>query len=207
MAPKTKPVKQAAVAPTDLKQLKRKAADEIDDIFGGKSKKKVNEIDDIFGGTSSPSAVPANKTRVKGSTSSENRNTATKSQSIESSFKTPGRKEVAGASNNNEGNESTEEQEEDEPLLDTDMIAAKIKEARTQRPKPIVETIQFQEAGASPASIPQPSHDEDGFANSRGASSGKRKTEDGLNLYYTTDLNIGKGGDTPQCPFDCWCCY
>jgi len=35
----------------------------------------------------------------------------------------------------------------------------------------------------------------------------KRRTDDGLRLFDIHDLNIGKGGGTPQCPFDCQCCY
>ncbi|KAF9173348.1 hypothetical protein BGX20_003443 [Mortierella sp. AD010] len=36
---------------------------------------------------------------------------------------------------------------------------------------------------------------------------GKRRTDDGLRLFDINDLNIGKGGDTEKCPFDCECCY
>jgi hypothetical protein len=45
--------------------------------------------------------------------------------------------------------------------------------------------------------------DEDGFGDSRN----RRKTEDGLPVYYDTELNIGLGKDTPDCPFDCDCCF
>ncbi|BDA45706.1 Uncharacterized protein C6G9.01c at C-terminar half [Coccomyxa sp. Obi] len=42
-----------------------------------------------------------------------------------------------------------------------------------------------------------------------GTGSGKdrRKTADGLTLYTEDELNFGKGGDTPLCPFDCKCCF
>jgi hypothetical protein len=46
---------------------------------------------------------------------------------------------------------------------------------------------------------------DDGFGDSRGKSS--KYTEDGLRIYSVQDLNIGLGGDTPQCPFDCDCCF
>jgi len=36
---------------------------------------------------------------------------------------------------------------------------------------------------------------------------GKRRTDDGLRLFDIHDLNIGKGGDTDKCPFECECCY
>eukprot|EP00941_MAST-03F_sp_MAST-3F-sp1_P004360 g4360.t1 len=32
-------------------------------------------------------------------------------------------------------------------------------------------------------------------------------TEEGLPIYSAESLNIGKGGGTPDCPFDCWCCF
>ena len=31
--------------------------------------------------------------------------------------------------------------------------------------------------------------------------------ESGLKVYRVDQLNIGKGGNTPLCPFDCDCCY
>ena len=32
-------------------------------------------------------------------------------------------------------------------------------------------------------------------------------TQDGLRIYNTEELGIGKGGETDQCPFDCDCCF
>ena len=34
-----------------------------------------------------------------------------------------------------------------------------------------------------------------------------KHTDDGLKIYNEDDLNIGKGGNTPECPFDCNCCF
>lgn len=46
--------------------------------------------------------------------------------------------------------------------------------------------------------------DDNGFGDTRG----RRKTDDGLHIYTDKELRIGEGeGDTPDCPFDCWCCY
>ncbi|GAA5939816.1 hypothetical protein JCM3775_001639 [Rhodotorula graminis] len=42
------------------------------------------------------------------------------------------------------------------------------------------------------------------FMDSRGT---RKKTEDGLPIYSLDELNIGHGGDTPECPFDCQCCF
>ena len=32
-------------------------------------------------------------------------------------------------------------------------------------------------------------------------------TEEGWKVYTPEELNIGKGGDTDLCPFDCNCCF
>ncbi|KAH8554327.1 hypothetical protein BGW37DRAFT_249771 [Umbelopsis sp. PMI_123] len=48
--------------------------------------------------------------------------------------------------------------------------------------------------------------DDDGFSDSRGKKS-RRTTDDGFPLYDVKELNIGLGGDTPECPFDCKCCF
>jgi hypothetical protein len=32
-------------------------------------------------------------------------------------------------------------------------------------------------------------------------------TEEGWNVYTPDELNIGRGKDTPECPFDCECCF
>jgi hypothetical protein len=47
---------------------------------------------------------------------------------------------------------------------------------------------------------------DDDFADSRGKNK-RRRTEDGLLIYSAEELNVGKGGDTDDCPFDCWCCF
>ncbi|EDO05886.1 uncharacterized protein BBOV_IV002890 [Babesia bovis T2Bo] len=35
----------------------------------------------------------------------------------------------------------------------------------------------------------------------------RKHTEDNLPVYTIEELNIGKGGNTSLCPFDCDCCY
>lgn len=32
-------------------------------------------------------------------------------------------------------------------------------------------------------------------------------TADGLPIYTVEEMHIGGGGDTPECPFDCQCCF
>ena len=35
----------------------------------------------------------------------------------------------------------------------------------------------------------------------------RKTTQEGYNIYKEDELNIGKGGDTKDCPFDCNCCF
>lgn len=50
--------------------------------------------------------------------------------------------------------------------------------------------------------------DDDDFGDSRGLKKRKRPTtEEGYPIYTDKEMKIGLGGDTPDCPFDCWCCY
>jgi hypothetical protein len=64
---------------------------------------------------------------------------------------------------------------------------------------PSIQTLQ------KPATKPKASHD--GFTDSRGSQQGRKKTDDGLLVFASEELNIGKGGDTDECPFDCRCCF
>jgi hypothetical protein len=34
-----------------------------------------------------------------------------------------------------------------------------------------------------------------------------KKIDGGLKIYSEEDLNIGKGGNSNLCPFDCKCCF
>jgi hypothetical protein len=86
---------------------------------------------------------------------------------------------------------------------------SKKKEARqslADMQKSAVQVVEFKESSTSSIKQDVPV-DQDGFGDSRG-NSGKRRKIDGLSLYSTEELNIGKGaGDTEDCPFDCQCCY
>ncbi|KAG9392148.1 Protein of unknown function DUF1764 eukaryotic [Carpediemonas membranifera] len=35
----------------------------------------------------------------------------------------------------------------------------------------------------------------------------RRETEEGYKIYSFDELKLGRGGDTPLCPFDCDCCF
>ncbi|KAJ3303002.1 hypothetical protein HDV03_004282 [Kappamyces sp. JEL0829] len=69
-------------------------------------------------------------------------------------------------------------------------------------------TVQVVEFDAKPSlaksAVADP--DDDGFGDSRGEKP-RRKTDDGYFVYTEEELGCGKGGDTPECPFDCQCCY
>jgi hypothetical protein len=34
-----------------------------------------------------------------------------------------------------------------------------------------------------------------------------RVDADGLAVFTEDELKVGQGGNTPQCPFDCECCF
>ena len=38
-------------------------------------------------------------------------------------------------------------------------------------------------------------------------SKGNKYTKEGYKIYTADELKIGQGGDTPDCPFDCECCF
>ena len=46
-------------------------------------------------------------------------------------------------------------------------------------------------------------------ARSQDLSKGRKKTEEGFNIYTEEELKLAeeKGGDTADCPFDCECCF
>jgi hypothetical protein len=72
---------------------------------------------------------------------------------------------------------------------------------------PVVETIVFGEKNIEKQALPE----DDFFQNSRGTRSivttDIERTEDGLPIYLDEELKIGLGKDTPDCPFDCSCCF
>ncbi|EFP88265.2 uncharacterized protein PGTG_14349 [Puccinia graminis f. sp. tritici CRL 75-36-700-3] len=55
-----------------------------------------------------------------------------------------------------------------------------------------------------PSTLDLDDEQERAFRDSRGT---RAKTEDGLMIYSVEELKIGLGQDTPECPFDCQCCF
>ncbi|PRP76359.1 hypothetical protein PROFUN_08827 [Planoprotostelium fungivorum] len=45
------------------------------------------------------------------------------------------------------------------------------------------------------------------FSDSRGTNSDGRKVIDGYTVYSFDELKLDQGKDTPDCPFDCDCCF
>ncbi|KAM0786395.1 hypothetical protein ACM66B_001862 [Microbotryomycetes sp. NB124-2] len=90
-------------------------------------------------------------------------------------------------------------------------------QALVRQPETVVDTsstvVTFQDPLAAPQSGPAGLNELDSaaadeerrFMDSRGNT--RRKTEDGLPIYSVAELKIGLGGDTKDCPFDCWCCF
>ena len=84
-----------------------------------------------------------------------------------------------------------------------DDIFQKLQDAK--KSKVISNTNESKEEIISPVQSFKPSK-KDNFNDSRGIQSVKR-TEEGYRIYTAKELNIGKGGDSELCPFDCSCCY
>ncbi|KAJ3321755.1 hypothetical protein HDV06_003904 [Boothiomyces sp. JEL0866] len=109
------------------------------------------------------------------------------------------------------------EKKESIPVKQESKVKKKKKEKEFKIPQPRakskletvgkVETVEFStKAEPKKPKIVDP-EDDGTFADSRG-SKPRKQTEDGLPIYLDTELNVGlDGGDTPQCPFDCQCCF
>ena len=76
------------------------------------------------------------------------------------------------------------------------------KKAAPSVEKPKSETMKKSQTKKSPH------QDDDGFGDTRGLLKQRRPTtEEGYPIYSVEDMKIGRGGDTPDCPFDCDCCF
>ncbi|TPX59386.1 hypothetical protein PhCBS80983_g02541 [Powellomyces hirtus] len=180
---------------------KRKAASEIDDIFSGKKPTPM-----AVSTSALPPPAPLSKSQRKKLKSRQN---ALKEDAAAELPPPPLSEESTDPAEKKAGSgDLNEEDETFEVITDEKEVAARIKEARSARPKPVIETVEFKEFSQLAIPAPPIPGDDGAFGDSRGALKGKRKTEDGLGLFTTDELNIGKGeGDTPQCPFECWCCF
>ncbi|KAI9105841.1 hypothetical protein DFS34DRAFT_644646 [Phlyctochytrium arcticum] len=210
----TQPAKTTANGPGQVKD-KRKASDDIDEIFG-KKKKLGSEIDDIFSGKKSEGlqqtelALPKeNKKKAKKKAKAGQKEDEGKlEKSSKPSPKSENPLSQGASSSDDEADDADEADDHDEEvfenLTDENEIKLLVKNARAERPKVQVETVELVDPTKKrPFFVPV---DNDGFGDSRGMVA-KRRTDDGYKLFTTEELGIGKGADTPQCPFQCWCCY
>lgn len=88
-----------------------------------------------------------------------------------------------------------------------DQIFAQKKEsAGSQKKKESARALQKKE----PASLQKPHSKEAHPAYSIRKESTKNRAEytaEGFRIYTAEELNVGKGGSTAECPFDCSCCF
>ncbi|KAJ3074201.1 hypothetical protein HDU98_011858 [Podochytrium sp. JEL0797] len=157
----------------------------------------MSEIDDIFGG-SKKKASTLKKDPIP-PTESTKKSTKRKPEPESTASTTTDRPKKSKKTTPTESAKPKPTSVDDMPVKEVTSAAKK------------VETVDFR--FAVPAARPAPPKKmegdvDDGFADSRGTSSSSKRTDDGLRVFYNTDLQIGTGnGDTAQCPFECWCCY
>eukprot|EP00049_Salpingoeca_infusionum_P022464 m.6912 g.6912 ORF g.6912 m.6912 type:complete len:207 (+) comp5204_c0_seq1:167-787(+) len=80
-----------------------------------------------------------------------------------------------------------------------------------KNPESAEDTTESAAASTTQKRVPQrvmAVNDEDGFSDTRGVRKKNRKLIDGLRVYTYQELGINAdSGGTPDCPFDCDCCF
>jgi hypothetical protein len=109
-----------------------------------------------------------------------------------------GKKRKLGALTQSTGGQ--EREEEEDPLADIDAIFANLKK------KPAGQTGPKRTISPPPAKPARPV-DDMGFMGGGPISGGRKTTKEGFPIYSLEELKVGLGGGTPDCPFECWCCY
>ncbi|CAO3700930.1 unnamed protein product [Rhizopus stolonifer] len=146
----------------------------------------TSEIDDIF-----------NTKKIASVTEEEPVSKKRKADKKETSDKP---KKVA-KKNESEENEESEESEEGEEEEFVEQDFKKVQEVVFAE----LAAVKNANKGNKKQHVIPPS--DDSFGDSRGIKKTNRTTEEGYPLYDVKDLNIGLGKDTPECPFDCQCCF
>jgi hypothetical protein len=78
-----------------------------------------------------------------------------------------------------------------------DELFASSKKPSTAKPTP-----------SGPAKRPLTDAEDEDFTDSRGLKKKRRPTTaEGFPIYTAAEMRVGQGGDTPDCPFDCQCCF
>ncbi|BGP17709.1 hypothetical protein JCM10213_005289 [Rhodosporidiobolus nylandii] len=173
------------------------------------SKRKASEIDDIFSAKKpKPSAASAASTPANPPSSACPAAAGGAETGTTSSKKRKSKKGKAGASTVSEGSGTSEVKDGAADKLSVPPKRAPVEVVDTSRaletykPEPVL-VRKALGADATEAER-KAAEEEERFMDSRGT---RRKTEDGLPIYDTTELKIGLGGDTELCPFDCDCCF
>ena len=78
-----------------------------------------------------------------------------------------------------------------------DALFKKVKKPAKTKPEKIEKTAKPQPKGSAADPL--------GSGMSKGHN--RRYTEEGWPIYSEEELNLGKGGETADCPFDCQCCF
>ncbi|KAI8970348.1 hypothetical protein BDF20DRAFT_890739 [Mycotypha africana] len=152
-----------------------------------KEKPTSTEIDDIF-----------NKKKLNDTSEIDDIFNKKSAKPVKTDKKKSSDKEASKKEDASDNSDSEEDNHDEEELDEED--AKKVEEVV------FAELAAVKSKNAKKRSAPAPSADDD-FSDSRGIKKTKRTTEDGYPLYDVKDLNIGLGGDTPECPFDCQCCF
>ncbi|KAF4723911.1 hypothetical protein FOZ63_008614, partial [Perkinsus olseni] len=100
--------------------------------------------------------------------------------------------------------EDTKKSESSSESID-DIFGALKKSTRSTSTSTKTKDTPNEQQPAAP-SRPQGSADDPlGLGNRAGGD--RKRTEEGYKIYTEEELKIGQGGNTPDCPFDCWCCF
>ncbi len=131
------------------------------------------------------------------------------------------KQEIVEEESDDDEEDSNEEEEEEEEIANpADVMEAlkKLKESKkAARPPTEIDAIFSKLQGGKKmatkktkqdAKAPASGGKDDGFAGRSLPGGGRKYTEEGFPIYTEDELGLNKkGGDTPDCPFDCQCCF
>ncbi|GAA5904731.1 hypothetical protein JCM8208_001338 [Rhodotorula glutinis] len=162
-------------------------------------KRTASEIDDIF--SAKPSKAAASTAAAKPAAASTSTATSTASVGGAAAGKKKGKKAAAASSTPAEAVPPSTATAAAPPKRVPETIVDTSKAIEYYKPEPLVPKPLRDDATEAERKAAE---EDERFMDSRGT---RKKTEDGLPIYSLDELNIGHGGDTPECPFDCQCCF
>ncbi|GAA5857895.1 hypothetical protein JCM9279_001810 [Rhodotorula babjevae] len=160
----------------------------------------ASEIDDIFSAKPSKAAA-ASTTAAKPALASSSAPTGTPSAGGAAAGKKKGKKAATASAATQGTAEATTAAAAAPPKRVPETIVDTSKAIEYYKPEPLVPKPLRDDATEAERKAAE---EDERFMDSRGT---RKKTEDGLPIYSLDELNIGHGGDTPECPFDCQCCF